>query len=191
VSEEIRGSEMVTEPDCEGAAKLALAEGTSSRVYTRLVVDPGDEAASSVDIGVWASLADLPDEEIEDFIRKNADSFLAAEGSDGGSEAAVRKAVAIGRRNGLLVLSGTRQAGSPDSDHHADREGAAAVDLSNYPTPTPEMERTAAHIALAIGVDNWTPGQPLVREANGLRAQLLWRVEGHENHIHFGCRREP
>ena len=189
VSERPQNSNAPVELDCEAAAKLALAEGSSSRVYTRLVVDPGGEIETGANLGAWSSLPDLPDEEVEGFIRANTDSFLEPGGSANGSETPVRRAAAIGRRNGLLVVSGTREGGSSDSDHHPSQEGSAAVDLSNYPSPSPEMERTAAQIALALGASEWVPGEPLVREVAGIRAQLLWRVEGHESHVHFGCRR--
>lgn len=113
--------------------------------------------------------------------------FMARGGGWGGAEATVRRAIAIGRRNGLKLTSLKRSWGSVTSDHHQTQQGSLAADLSNGGAPTPEMDRTAGEIAAAVGVPGWKGGV-LERFHGGLRLQLIWRWTGHFNHVHVGVR---
>lgn len=175
------------EPDCDLVVKQALAKGSGSTVYTRLVVDAPDEQPRPSDLGEWSGVLDVPTEELDQFIAEHAETFLDPGGQFDGARLPVQRAMAIGLRNGLKILSEKREAISKPSDHDRDQMNAYAADLSNYPQPSPEMDRAATQIALAMGVHDWSGGEALVRTTDLIRAQLLWRVPGHENHIHFGC----
>jgi hypothetical protein len=175
------------EPDCDLVVKQALAKGAGSTVYTRLVVDPPDEEPPPSDLGDWSGVLDIPNEELNRFIAEHAGTFLDPGGDFDGARLPVQRAMAIGLRNGLKILSEKREAVTKPSDHDRDQMNAYAADLSNYPQPSAEMDRAATQIALAMGVDDWSGGEGLVRTTDLVRAQLLWRVPGHENHIHFSC----
>ena len=105
-----------------------------------------------------------------------------------GSESPVRRCIAIGRANGLVVTSLKRSWGSTGSDHNTVQRRSFAADLSNGSRPTPQMDRTARQIAAAIGRRGWRGGL-LNHVENGLRLQLIWRYEGHYDHVHVGVRR--
>jgi hypothetical protein len=180
----------VLEPDCEAASELGLAQGVPTG-YTKLLYRPPDDSdvGADFDLGEWAEILTISEEAIDEFITAHAQTLLTAGGGWEGSEAPVQRAAAIARRTGLAVTSAGRPSTSADSDHDIAQTGAFAADLSNHPTPTPEMERTAERLSRALGVPDWRGGEPLEREAEGMRARLLWKVPGHQNHVHFGCRR--
>lgn len=181
----------LVEPDCQLATEQGLAEGSTTR-YTRLLWDPPDDVedeSNPVDVGEWSAILTVPDAEIDAFIGSHAATFLDAAGEHEGVEAPVRRAALIARRNGLQVLSTRRLTVTADSDHDAQRLDALAIDASNFPSPTPEMDRAAGQIAAAMGLHGWGGGELVIRNLAGIRARLLWRLTGHTNHVHFGCRR--
>ncbi len=114
--------------------------------------------------------------------------LLSPGGGWGGCEAPVLRAIAIAERHGLVVTSLKRNWGNPGSDHHLSQETSFAADLSNGTAPTPEMDAAAAELAHELDQPDWPGGLFTTDVVNGLRAQLIWRWEGHFNHIHFGVR---
>lgn len=117
--------------------------------------------------------------------------FFRPGGGWGGSEAPGRRAERIGHSNRLRTMSTKEQRpNNPGSDHDVDQRNAFAVDLSNGRRPTPEMDRTARQIAAAAGRPGYSGGfLELVYNPHRMRMQLIWRYEGHYNHVHAGFRR--
>ena len=100
-------------------------------------------------------------------------------------------ALALHENPDLHITSGWGRAwGDLNSDHHATRSDSWAVDLAvpgvSYATAATEL--AAQRIASALGEPGW-PGGNLVKQANGYRFQLLWRVFGHFDHVHIGVRK--
>ena len=116
--------------------------------------------------------------------------FLQPGGEWGGSEAPVRRAIRVATDNRLTVTSTKREILSSGSDHHVSQKMAFAADLSNGSSPTPQMDKTARQIAMALGHPGWRGGV-LTTSQGAARAQLLWRTTvggNHFNHVHFGVR---
>jgi hypothetical protein len=93
--------------------------------------------------------------------------------------------------NAPLVISDGwgRTTGAATSDHHVSQTTSWANDLAvrGVQVPTATTELAAARIASALGEPGWTGGD-LVKVVNGYRFQLLWKVDGHFNHVHIGVR---
>jgi hypothetical protein len=173
------------------------------------IEEPGDECSeaamlaelSDIEIVVEGldGLMTLSDDALDSFGASDAvgvldlASFLAPGGGWGGSEVPARRAIPIGRNNGLTVTSLKRPSGSTGSDHHVSQRTSFAVDMSNGTSPTPGMLRTARQIAAAMGY-RW-PSNGYIQSATtrrGLRAQLIYNssvVPNHHNHVHFGVRK--
>lgn len=135
----------------------------------------------------WADLfVAEPDISVEHVV--GIQEFLRPGGGWGGAEAPVLRAIAIGRKHGLLITSLKRHWGSTGSDHHLSQVTSYAADMSNGRAPTPEMDRTAAEIAQNLGVPNYRGGYVLNRSHGRARGQLIWRWTGHFNHVHYGVR---
>lgn len=83
-----------------------------------------------------------------------------------------------------------RTTGGEQSDHHISRTDSWAADLAvrgiQYPTPATEL--AAKRVSAALGVPGWGGGD-LTKTINGYRFQVLWKVEGHFNHVHVGVRK--
>jgi hypothetical protein len=162
----------VPEPDCDAAA------------------DP--EAAGVAPEEVESVADDALDEPFEEegrrfLTRPTKAAFLKPGGSWGGSVHPARRALRIGQANGLTVTSRKRSWGSTGSDHNVAQKRSFAVDLSNGSSPTKEMDRTAYEIATILGHPQWRSGILNERVGN-VRMQLIWRWEGHYNHVHVGVR---
>jgi hypothetical protein len=175
------------EDDCELFTEQALARGTSSVVYTRLFMPPTDALLLTQDLADWSGVLSTGDDDLEEFCRRNASTFLMPGGEWVGSEGPTLRAMAIARRVGLQVTGAKRSVGNDLSDHHMVQTAAFAADFSNFPTPTPEMDLAARLIGLSLG-ESYEGGEPLIVSTDEVRAVLLWRVPGHVNNIHFGCR---
>ena len=148
------------------------------------------EELTAIDEVADADDDELAEEELGRSFRHGA-AFLSPGGGWAGSEAPVRRAIRVGRRNGLTVTSTKRNKLSTGSDHHVSQKRSFAADLSNGNQPTPQMDRTARRIAAALGHRGWRGGV-LTVTGQGIRAQLLYRTNvggNHFNHVHFGCRR--
>ena len=137
-------------------------------------------------------LGRLPTDE-KDLVALGLEDFLAPGGSWEGSELPVRRAIAIGQRNGLVVTSLKRRSGNSGSDHHTSQARSFAADQSNSTGPTPAMLRTARQIAAALGYSWPANGYLTTRTSSrGYRGQLIYNssvVPGHSNHVHFGVRK--
>lgn len=164
---------VVEEVDCEQATSQETPQASDETRESGEELSASDEDASLTD----------------DVSASGACAFLAAGGGWGGSQAPVNRAIAIARSQGLTITSQKRSWGNPGSDHHTGQRSSYAADMSNGSAPTPQMDRTAAHIARRLGRPGWTGGYLTVR-CGRVRAQLIWRVEGHFNHVHFGVRVE-
>jgi hypothetical protein len=118
----------------------------------------------------------------------NANQFLRPGGGFAGSRAPIEQAIRVARRNGLTVTSHKRTNAKPGSDHNVNQKRSYAADLSNAGSPTLEMDRTARQIAAVLGHPEFRAGFLNVTRG-GVRLQLIWRAEGHFNHVHVGARR--
>jgi hypothetical protein len=90
----------------------------------------------------------------------------------------------------LVVSEGWgRTTGAATSDHHVSQTTSWANDLAvrGVQAPTPVTELAAARIASALGEPGWSGGD-LVKVVAGYRFQVLWKVDGHLNHVHVGVR---
>jgi hypothetical protein len=117
--------------------------------------------------------------------------FARPGGGFAGSEAPIRRVIRIGQRNGLLVTSLKRSSGSAGSDHHVRQTRSFAADLSNGSQPTPQMNKTCAQIARALGHPEFSAG--VLNVVHGtIRIQMLYKTNiggNHFNHVHVGARR--
>lgn len=123
---------------------------------------------------------------------------LRAGGGYGGTELLARDAISFARdlgfsagsqkrgtiiRNGR-VLSGTR------SDHHHAQRNAYAVD---FPARGARGDALAAQLARRYGMPGngagTYEGRNIRIDGETYRVQLLWRVQGHYDHVHLGFRR--
>lgn len=172
----------VDEPDCEEATQRVLdGDAEPAEVTDEPGLDPGlTEALDD-------ALLQESDEAIEEALRALGHCLGAPGGGWGGSEAPVRVAMRIGRRNGLMITSTKRSTGSSGSDHHVSQRRSFAADMSNGSRPTPEMDRTCRQIAALCGNRPWSG----CAVAHGYRMQMLYRTwvgGNHFNHVHVGVR---
>jgi hypothetical protein len=114
-------------------------------------------------------------------------------GRNMGTEGLARFLAAIANRdNPPLYVSEQwgRTTGGAQSDHHISRTDSWAADLAvrgiQYPTPATEL--AAKRVSEALGVPNWAGGD-LTKIIDGYRFQVLWKVDGHFNHVHVGVRK--
>jgi hypothetical protein len=131
---------------------------------------------------------------------------LAPSGGWGGTEGPIRELakIALNMGKGMRVTSAKRNNTNPysgsRSDHDFANKNQYANDISNGPTPTPEMDRAAYRMMQRLGFKNYKMGQPVntsqgVVTIGKLRFQLIYRGSGpafggnHLNHIHIGCKR--
>lgn len=74
------------------------------------------------------------------------------------------------------------------SDHQGPPDSAWAADLSNGSSPTPGMTALARELSVMFAIQ-WS-GAGLVNATHGgFRFQLIYKAEGHFNHVHFGIKR--
>lgn len=177
--------------DTRTASEQADIESTDCEVVARDVLDNDETLLAPEETALLENAFYLADEEMVD--EALGQVFLsgclgAPGGGWGGSVAPARRAIAIGRRNGLTVTSTKRSSGNTGSDHHTSQRRSFAADMSNGTRPTPQMDRTARQIAAACGHSGWK-GSLLNVRANGYRVQLIWRYPNHYNHVHVGVRR--
>lgn len=75
--------------------------------------------------------------------------------------------------------------GAPDSDHLTTNKRSFAADY-----PTTNGERLAHQLARAVGIKDFTTGNynryTVKIGGRQFRVQILWNVEGHHDHVHFG-----
>lgn len=121
------------------------------------------------------------------------EQWFQPSGRNLGTEGLARFLAALAiRDNSPLYISEQwgRTTGSEQSDHHISRTDSWATDLAvrgiQYPTPATEL--AAKRVSAALGVPNWGGGD-LTKTINGYRFQVLWKVEGHFNHVHVGVRK--
>jgi hypothetical protein len=121
------------------------------------------------------------------------EQWFQPSGRNGGTEGLARFLAAVALRdNGPLYVSEQwgRTTGSEQSDHHISRTDSWAADLAvrGIQVPTPATELAARRVAAALGVPDWGGGD-LTMTINGYRFQILWKVDGHFNHVHVGVRK--
>ena len=193
--EAVREEPDVEEVECEECSQELELPEEERRLGDEEEGAQGIDAVPPEELDAIDEVADVDDDDAADEelgrAFRHGGAFLAPGGGWGGAEAPVRRAIRIGRRNGLTVTSTKRAKLSTGSDHHVSQKRAFAADLSNGSQPTPQMDRTARRIAAALGRKGWRGGV-LTVTGHGIRAQLLWRTHvggNHFNHVHFGCRR--
>jgi peptidoglycan hydrolase-like protein with peptidoglycan-binding domain len=122
---------------------------------------------------------------------------VRAGGGWGGSQGVADAAVALARQSGVAVtstkrdLATTRRVGSSTgSDHFTGNTHAYAVDLG---VAGAKGDKLAREIARKYGIPESSIGtyNRHIITVNGQKfsVQLLWKVAGHHDHIHFGIRR--
>jgi hypothetical protein len=121
------------------------------------------------------------------------EQWFQPSGRNQGTEGLARFLAAVALRdNSPLYISEQwgRTTGSEQSDHHISRTDSWAADLAvrGIQVPTPTTELAARRVAAALGVPDWAGGD-LTTTINGYRFQILWKVEGHFNHVHVGVRK--
>ena len=161
------------EPDCDVAADPE-AKGIAPEEVESVEDDALDEPFEEDDSRMLTG-------------RPTKAQFLKPGGSWGGSVHPCRRAIRVAEKHKLTVTSRKRSWGSSGSDHNVAQKRSFAVDLSNGSSPTKEMDRTAYEIAAILGHPQWRSGILNVWQGP-VRAQLIWRTDGHWNHVHFGVR---
>jgi hypothetical protein len=73
------------------------------------------------------------------------------------------------------------------SEHKGPPEHAWAADLSNSYRPTPQMDELAQRLARRFEIQ-WNGAGLRNAYGHGYRFQLIYRYEGHYNHVHIGVR---
>jgi peptidoglycan hydrolase-like protein with peptidoglycan-binding domain len=73
------------------------------------------------------------------------------------------------------------------SDHQGPPDFAWAADLSNGTSPTPQMDELARRLAHRFDIA-WSGSGCVNAYNHGYRFQLLYRTEGHYNHVHIGIK---
>jgi hypothetical protein len=192
-TEQVSEEEATREAELEGATCEEASEGaepipeSESQDFSALEDDDLaalDEAAE-VDPGAEPEGPEAPER------RLGPARFTRPGGGWGGSEAPIRRAIRIAHRNGLVVTSLKRNWGSTGSDHHVGQSRSFAADLSNGSSPTPQMNRTCAQIARALGHPAFRAG--ILNVVRGsVRIQMLYKTNiggNHFNHVHVGARR--
>ena len=121
------------------------------------------------------------------------EQWFQPSGRNLGTEGLARFLAAVALRdNSPLYISEQwgRTTGGEQSDHHISRNDSWAADLAvrGIQVPTPATELAARRVAAALGVPDWAGGD-LTLTINGYRFQILWKVEGHFNHVHVGVRK--
>jgi hypothetical protein len=179
------------------ASHQIIADDLSQDEATQVAHIEGDdcehateEQSSAQNADDFSSLGDDERASLSAGTGLSIDQFLAPGGGYAGSEAPVRRAIAIGAAHGLAVTSLKRSSGSSRSDHHVSQQRSFAADQSNGSSPTPQMDATAQAIATALGHPNFRAGVLNVTHGSA-RAQLLWRTNvggNHFNHVHYGVR---
>lgn len=122
---------------------------------------------------------------------------ITAGGGWGGSQGVSERATSIARSMGIPVTSTKRDlattirvGSSTGSDHYTGNRNAYAVD---YGVRGARGDDLARRIADAYGIPRSSIGtyNRHTITVNGQRysLQLLWRVSGHYDHVHFGIRR--
>ncbi len=119
-------------------------------------------------------------------------------GGWGGSQGVVDRAKAIARELGVPVtsekrdLAATRRVGSSTgSDHYTGNTNAFATDFG---VSGARGDQLARRIADAYGIPRSNIGtynrHNITVDGQRYSVQLLWRVQGHFDHVHVGVRRE-
>jgi hypothetical protein len=121
------------------------------------------------------------------------EQWFQPSGRNMGTEGLARFLAALALRdNSPLYISEQwgRTTGGEQSDHHISRTDSWAADLAvrGIQVPTPTTELAARRVAAALGVPDWAGGD-LTTIINGYRFQILWKVDGHFNHVHVGVRK--
>jgi hypothetical protein len=121
------------------------------------------------------------------------EQWFAPGGRNQGTEGLARFLAAVALRdNAPLYISEEwgRTTGPDTSDHNVARTDSWAADVAvrGIQVPTVTTETAARRIAAALGVPDW-PGGDLTKTVNGYRFQILWKVDGHFNHVHIGVRK--
>ena len=115
----------------------------------------------------------------------------------GGSEGVADLAKQIARANGVGISSEKRNyadtirvGSNTGSDHYTGNTNAYAVD---FPVSGARGDALARQIADAYGIPRSNLGtfnhHYVTIDGQRYRLQLLWRVEGHYDHVHLGIRR--
>lgn len=121
----------------------------------------------------------------------------------GGAEVIVREIVRpVASRHGLPLTSAKRDKdhplskSNPGSDHNTANPLAYAEDYGNSSggnVPVAIGDAAAHAIAKALGINNYKPGTydhyHITVDGLQFRVQILWKVQGHWDHIHVGIRR--
>jgi hypothetical protein len=121
------------------------------------------------------------------------DQWFAPSGRNQGTQGLADALAKVALRDNALLYRSEewgRTTGGANSDHHISRTDSWAIDLAvrGVQQPTVYTETAAQRISAALGVPNWTGGD-LTRTVNGYRFQVLWKVDGHFNHVHIGVRK--
>jgi len=121
------------------------------------------------------------------------EQWFQPSGRNQGTEGLARFLAAVALRdNAPLYISEEwgRTTGGAQSDHHISRTDSWAADLAvrGIQVPTPTTELAARRVGAALGVPDWGGGD-LTTTINGYRFQILWKVDGHFNHVHVGVRK--
>ena len=192
-TEHVSEDEATREAELEGATCASESEGAQpvpdSESQDFSALDEEDLAAvdeaAEIDPGAEPEDTEAPEG------RMGLNRFTRPGGGCAGSEAPIRRAIRIAQRNGLVVTSLKRSSGSTGSDHHMSQSRAFAADLSNGSSPTPQMNRTCAQIARALGHPEFSAG--ILNVVHGsIRIQMLYKTMvggNHFNHVHVGARR--
>lgn len=126
--------------------------------------------------------------------KKGAGGLTTGKGSWGGGAAIATPAVLLARQMGIPVTS--RKRNRPDlgagraSDHDVHNKNAYAVDLAASGS---RGDKLAKSIARRYGIPLSNIGtynrHTITVDGKRYSLQLLWRVDGHYDHVHLGIRR--
>lgn len=151
--------------------------------------DTGGALFRSTDVKYWDGRSD--------FEPAAGAGGVTAGGGWGGAEGVVNRAKAIARELGAPItsekrdLATTRRVGSnTGSDHYTGNTNAFA---SDFGVSGARGDRLAERIADAYGIPRSSIGtfnrHTITVDGQRYSVQLLWRVEGHFDHVHLGARR--
>lgn len=177
---------------------LVFSDGVSTAMATDLAPLPVDVLAAPptfipvIPLPVPVA-APTPAPEPAFVVPTSPDQWFAPSGHNLGTEGLALALAQIALHdNGPLYISDGwgRTDGPTTSDHSIKRTDSWAVDLAvrGIQQPTLWTETAASRVSTALGVANWKGGD-LTKTVNGYRFQILWKVEGHFNHVHVGVRK--